>query len=427
MGALDLMPPTAAPDARTALEGTVRASYGRLLALLASWCGDLTLAEDALADAVERALRTWPSAGVPRNPAGWLHRVARRRTLDLLRSAARRTSRPLGDAVAPASSGTLPDETDPDALPDRRLELMFVCAHPAIDPGVRAPLMLQTVLGVDASRVAAAFAVPTATMAQRLVRAKRRIRDARVPFRVPERAELPRRLPPVLEAVYGAYTVGWSRTAGPRVRESLAVEARELAVVLASLLDDAEALGLAALLCLSSARLGARVVDGVLVPLDEQDTRLWDAHLVEQGEGLLRLAHGRGTPGRFQLEAALQSAHCARARTGRTDRGAVLRLHRALVDVAPTLGGRVALAAATARVEGPRSGLDLLDVLAEPGRAYQPYWATRADLLAAAGDDAAGAALARAVDLTTDVPSRRYLERRHAALGGAARDGVRDA
>jgi len=421
------MPPTAAPDARTALEGTVRASYGRLLALLASWCGDLTLAEDALADAVERALRTWPSAGVPRNPAGWLHRVARRRALDLLRSAARRTSRPLGEAVAPASSGTLPDETDPDALPDRRLELLFVCAHPAIDPGVRAPLMLQTVLGVDASRVAAAFAVPTATMAQRLVRAKRRIRDARVPFRVPERAELPRRLPPVLEAVYGAYTVGWSRTAGPWVRESLAVEARELAVVLASLLDDAEALGLAALF-VPVVRAARRPGRGRRPrPLHEQDTRLWDAHLVEQGEGLLRLAHGRGTPGRFQLEAALQSAHCARARTGRTDRGAVLRLHRALVDVAPTLGARVALAAATARVEGPRSGLDLLDVLAEPGRAYQPYWATRADLLAAAGDDAAGAAFARAVDLTTDVPSRRYFERRLAALGGAARDGVRDA
>ncbi|GMA26265.1 DNA-directed RNA polymerase sigma-70 factor [Luteimicrobium album] len=380
---------------------------------------DLTLAEDALADAVERAVRTWPTDGAPGNPAGWLHRVARRRALDLLGSAARRTSWPLDEAVAPAAPDPGPDDVDPDALPDRRLELLFVCAHPAIDPAVRAPLMLQTVvLGVEAARVAAAFAVPAATMAQRLVRAKRRIRDARIPFRVPRRDELPRRLPPVLEAVYGAYTVEWSRTAGPHVRESLAVEARELALLLATLLDDAEALGLAALLCLSSARLAARVVDGVQVPLDEQDVRLWDARLIGQGESLLHRAHDRGTPGRFQLEAAVQSAHCARARTGRTDRHAVLRLHRALVDVAPTLGARVALAATAAQVEGPRAGLDLLDDLAGACRAYQPYWATRADLLAAAGDDAsARVAFARAVDLTTDLPARRYLERRLASLG----------
>ncbi|MGC5166049.1 RNA polymerase sigma factor [Luteimicrobium sp. DT211] len=415
-------------DARAALEAAVRASYGRVLALLAAWCGDLDLAEDALADAVERALRTWPAAGVPDNPAGWLHRVARRRALDVLRSASRRTSRPLGEATEPADLGPGPEGTDPDGLPDRRLELLFVCAHPAIDPAVRAPLMLQTVLGLDAARIAAAFAVPTATMAQRLVRAKRRIRDARIPFRVPGRDELGRRLPAVLEAIYGAYTIDWSRTAGPQVRESLAVEARELALVLASLLDDAEALGLAALLCLSSARLGARVVGGVLVPLDDQDTGRWDAELVERGEALLRRAHanlapgwadaGLPGPGRFQLEAALQSAHCARARTGRTDRVAVLRLHRALVEVAPTLGAVVALAAATAHVEGPRAGLDVLDPLAARCRAFQPYWATRGDLLAHAGDDAAArAAFGRAVDLTTDPPSRRHLERRLASLG----------
>jgi len=416
VGAVDLSPP--ADDARTAVEVTVRASYGRLLALLASWCGDLALAEDALADAVERALRTWSADGVPANPEGWLHRVARRRALDALRSSARRTSRPLDDAAAPAAPGADPAATHPDALPDRRLELLLVCAHPAIDPGVRAPLMLQTVLGLDAARVATAFAVPTATMAQRLVRAKRRIRDARIPFRVPGRDELGRRLPAVLEAVYGAYTVDWARTSGPTVRDSLAVEARDLALLLASLLDDAEATGLAALLCLSSARLGARVVHGVHVPLDEQDTRRWDTRLVEQGEGLLRRAHAHGTRGRFQLEAALQSAHCARARTGRTDRVAVLRLHRALVEVAPTLGARVALAAAAAHVEGPRAGLDLLDPLAGPCRAFQPYWATRGDLLARAGDEAgARAALERAVDLTTDLPSRRYLEGRLASLG----------
>ncbi|MFC8731168.1 RNA polymerase sigma factor [Luteimicrobium sp. NPDC057192] len=415
MGPVDLSPPE--DDARAAVEAAVRASYGRLLALLATWCGDLALAEDALADAVERALRTWPEAGVPANPEGWLHRVARRRALDVLRSSARRTSRPLDDDAAVGSEAD-PAEADPDALPDRRLELLLVCAHPAIDPAVRAPLMLQTVLGLDAARIATAFAVPNATMAQRLVRAKRRIRDARIPFRVPGRDELDRRLPAVLEAVYGAYTIEWARTSGPTVRESLAVEARELALVLSGLLDDAEALGLAALLCLSSARLGARVTGGVHVPLDEQDTRRWDAGLVEQGEALLRRAHGHGDPGRFQLEAALQSAHCARARTGRTDRVAVLRLHRALARVAPTLGAEVALAAATAHVEGPRAGLDLLGPLADRCRAFQPYWATRGDLLARAGEAAqARTAWARAVDLTTDPPSRRYLEGRLASLG----------
>jgi len=415
VGAVELTPD--AGDARAVLERTVRASRGRLVALLAAWCGDLALAEDALADAVERALRTWPTAGVPDNPEGWLHLVARRRALDLLRSAARRTWRPLEEALPPPPVPGA-EEPEPGALPDRRLELLFVCAHPAIDPAVRAPLMLQTVLGLDATQIATAFALPTATMAQRLVRAKRRIRDARIPFRVPRLDELPRRLPAVLEAVYGAYTIEWARTSGPAVRESLAVEARELALVLASLLDDAEVLGLAALLCLSSARLGARVEDGVHVPLDAQDTRRWDHALVDQGETLLRRAHANGTPGRFQLEAAVQSAHCARARTGRTDRVAVVRLHRALVQVAPTLGARVALAAATAHVDGPRAGLDLLEPLASACHHFQPYWATRGDLLARAGRGAdARTAFARAVDLTTDLPTRRYLERRLAALG----------
>jgi predicted RNA polymerase sigma factor len=390
-----------------------RDSYGRLLALLSGSTSDLAGAEDALADAFEQALRKWPGQGVPGNPDAWLLTVARNRLRDRWRSAHTQRTVPLDvEQDAPAHV----DDLDIDAIPDRRLELMLVCAHPAIERTMHTPLMLNTVLGFTADQVGRAFSMPTSTMATRLVRAKRRIKATRIPFRIPDRRDLPVRMAAVLEAVYGTYVIDW--TTGPQAR-NLPSQALHLAEVLTTLVpDDPEAHGLAALVQLSAARAPARTDgQGRFVPLPEQDPSLWNHRLIDRAYEHLRAGHARGRLGRFQLEAAIQATHCARRQTGTTDWSTLLTLYRSLHQIAPSLGSGVALAAVTAEVEGPAAGLSTLDALLEGAdqgsRRFQPATATRAHLLCQLGRcEEAVAAYDVAIGLTHDAAERQYLQHR---------------
>lgn len=396
------------------VEDLARAARARLLAILAAKTGDIAAAEDALSDAFVQALATWPASGAPDNPEAWLLTVARNRWRDGLKRAAARTATPLDDAMQGAPPAALQtkalEEIDPDMIPDNRLLLMFVAAHPAIDAGVRAPLMLQTVLGLDAARIAGAFLVPAAAMAQRLVRAKAKIKRAGIPFAAPGRADMPARLGAVLEAIYGAYALDWTSLADDE--DGLTDEALYLADLTVDLLpQEPEALGLAALLCFSHARRAARRgAAGAFVPLAEQDPAHWDRRAIARAETLLRQAKAQGSLGRFQLEAAIQSAHAARRPGEGPDWPAIAALYEGLLRIAPTLGAAVGRAAAFGEAFGPAAGLSALDQIdANDARGFQPYWAARADLLRRAGDPAA-AAYRRAIDLCVDPALRRWLE-----------------
>jgi len=406
-----------------AAEAVARRSYGKLVAFLAAHTNDVAGAEDALSEAFAAALTAWPATGVPERPEGWLIAVARRKTVDTARrrrvagAAAvhlRLLSEELQDLAAVA--------VDTTAIPDKRLSLMFACAHPAIDHAVRAPLMLQCILGFDAATIASAFLVSPATMGQRLVRAKAKIKQAGIPFRVPEPEDHPARLAAVLETIYAVFAEGWCDPAGTESRRrNLAEEGIWLCRLVATLMpDEPEVLGLLSLMLHAEARRAARRdAQGEYVPLADQEPASWDHDLIEEAEALLLRAGRMGTIGRYQLEAAVQSAHVVRRRTGKSDWAAIDRLYEALAAITQSPVVVINRAVAVGETQGAAAALALLETAsADPRLAeYQPYWAARAGLLAQAGHVAAAEiAYDRAIGLEPDPAVRRFLQQRRAAL-----------
>jgi len=396
-------------DARRAAEVAARASYGRLLSILVARTRDIASAEDALSEAFLAALRSWPEHGVPDNPDAWLLTAAR----NSLSNAARH--RAVVDTSATALA-ILQDDVAPDApeFPDDRLKLLFICAHPAIDQGIRTPLMLQTVLGLDAMQIGAAFLVAPTTMGQRLVRAKAKIREAGLRFELPPPADMPMRLDDVLSAIYAAYGTSWDVVAGAVAgTPDLADEALFLGrLVVALLPQEPEARGLLALMLYCESRRAARRdADGNFVPLKQQDVRLWSRDMIIEAEAQLTTASRAGVFGRYQCEAAIQSVHAQRPLRGEANHAALATLYALLAARCPSVGVLVAQAAAMVEAGKPGEALDVLGrLLATEVSAYQPYWVTLAVAQAASGKSASAAQSMRtAISMTDDPAVSRFL------------------
>jgi RNA polymerase sigma-70 factor (ECF subfamily) len=409
------------PDAARAAEKVARQSYGKLVAFLAARSRDVPAAEDALSEALTTALRVWPERGIPGNPEAWLLVAARRNLNHMARR--RHTEANGADTIAMAfdeaeqrmnAAGNTP-------FPDERIKLLFACTHPAIDAAIHTPLMLQTVLGIDARTIALAFVVSPTTMSQRLVRAKTKIRDTGIPFQVPDTSQLSARLAAVLSAIYAAYGLGWDGLDGEDdSRLALTEEAIWLGrALLATLPQEPEVFGLLSLMLYCEARRNARrTTEGDYVPLDEQDATRWNAIMIAEADRLLHEAGNFDRFGTFQCQAAIQSVHAQRRRSGRTDWQALETLYRALMLIKPTLGCRVSQAAVIARSQGIEAGLAALEAIDRKDVAsYQPYWAVRAHLLAQKGDVAAASeAYMTAIGLSESAAVRRFLSDRLAAL-----------
>ena len=405
--------------ARSMADTVARRSYGKLVAFLAARTRDVASAEDALSEAFVSALADWPRKGCPSNPEAWLLTAARRKMIDIARR--RRREQMATDQLQLVAECW--DEARADAdIPDHRLALMFACAHPAIEAGIRAPLILQILLGLNAATIASAFLMSPATMGQRLVRAKNKIQQAGIPFSVPEREELPGRLDAVLDAIYAAFAEGWTDPGGTDVaRRDLAVEALFLGKLVTELLpQEPEALGLLALMLHAEARRCARRnALGEYVPLAEQDTSLWDSRMIDAAEALLLRASKLGSIGRYQLEGAIQSAHVCRRLTGRANWPAVEQLYDALSALSGSPVVAINRALALAEMHGADAGLQEMEEIAADARIneYQPYWAARAELLAKTGVHAEAChAYEIAIGLERDAAVRRFLQRRQSAL-----------
>ncbi|MGY1706492.1 RNA polymerase sigma factor [Geodermatophilus sp. SYSU D00697] len=405
---------TAASTAQ--VERVFRDSYGRAVAVLTRLLGDIDAAEEAVQDAFTTAVARWPAEGVPPSPAGWIVTTARNKAIDRLRRESTRDAR--------HRAAALPHDPDPPpeegAVRDDRLRMLFTCCHPALAPAARVALTLRLVGGLTTAEIAHAFLVPEATMAQRLVRAKAKIRAARIPYRVPAEADLPDRLRGVLAVVYLIATEGHTATAGEQLdRPDLTAEAIRLARELAELMpDEPEVLGLLALVLLVASRRPARVgPDGGLVPLPEQDRRLWDADLVAEGQALVRRCLRRGAPGPYQVQAAIQAVHSDARTAADTDWRQVVALYDQLLALVPSPVVALNRAVAVAEVEGPAAALALVEELSVTGHHLLP--AVRADLLRRLGrSDEAAAAYTEAIALAGNAAERAFLERRRESVGG---------
>jgi RNA polymerase sigma-70 factor (ECF subfamily) len=406
-------------QARSMADTVARRSYGKLVAFLAARTRDVAAAEDALSEAFAAALTDWSRNGCPENPEAWLMTVARRKAIDVARK--RFTSETVAGQLQILAEGLEAAAAEHREIPDRRLALLFACAHPAIDAGVRAPLMLQVVVGLDAKTIASAFLMSPAAMGKRLGRAKDKLRHGGIPFSIPEREELSSRLDSVLEAIYAAFAEGWSDPGAADVVRDLTNEAMFLTRVVTELLpDEPEALGLLAFLLHAEARRRARRnANGEYVPLAEQDSALWDWEMIAEAEAVIRRASALGAIGRYQLEAALQSAHVYRGHTGHTNWADVAQLYDALFALTSSPVVALNRALAIAELHGAAAGLDAMPDPKADARLseYQPYWAARAELLAKTGaNDEARHAYEIAIGLERDPAVRLFLQQRQAVL-----------